>query len=422
MLEIYTVDGFENIQYKDCYALAAIEERMRHLFTRYGYHPVMTPTFESYDLYAEEKSIPSDDLFKLVNRHGHVLALRPDATLPITRMAALNHHDAQEILKFFYQTNIYRNFASPAIVKKELTQMGVEYFGNSAPECDGEVIGLAILSLLENGIQDVHIDLGHVGFINCLMDELKLPASQRSRLLALIENKNIGDIGEYLDSLKIGGSMKEIVLKLPKLYGDPGTVFEKMRPLCVNREMEEVVDTLKAIYRHLDAVGLAKYLSFDLGFTNQMNYYSDIIFKGYIDDWGEPVLSGGRYDHLSEKFGISRPACGFALDMIKMMEYMENNGLLPEPTLCRAVLIYTPEKKAESFRIASALRAAGQVAEMYVQTYRHPEEQMEKLQKSPLAQPNQTAYYYIGRDGAYRYNKTGLSAVKNILEEEAERR
>ena len=139
MLENYTIDGFENIQYQGYPALQKIENNLGQLFELYGYHPIPTPTFEAYDLYAAEDSIASDDLFKLVNHQGKVLALKPDATLAVTRMAAINHHDPDEIIKFSYLTNIYRSFASPESVKKEMTQMGVEYFGNNSPECDGSV-------------------------------------------------------------------------------------------------------------------------------------------------------------------------------------------------------------------------------------------------------------------------------------------
>ena len=97
--------------------------------------------------------------------------------------------------------------------------MGVEYFGNNSPECDGEIIALAIESLLSNGIEDVHIDLGHVGFINHLMDELAFSVKEKTQLFKYIENKNIGDIGEFLNRKNLDAKVAAIILKLPKLYG-----------------------------------------------------------------------------------------------------------------------------------------------------------------------------------------------------------
>lgn len=365
MLENYTIDGFENIQYQGYPALQKIENTLAQLFELYGYHPISTPTFEAYDLYAAETSIQSDDLFKLVNHQGKVLALKPDATLAITRMAAINHHNPEEIIKFSYLTNIYRNFSASESLKKEMTQMGVEYFGNGSPECDGEIIALAIESLLSNGIEDIHIDLGHVGFINHLMDELKLSNQERALLFKYIENKNIGDIDEFLKSRQIEESIAAIILKLPKLYGEPQQVFEKMESLCINDAMRRVVDKLKAIYKHLQITGYSKYIAFDLGFTNQMNYYSDIIFKGYINNWGEPVLSGGRYNNLSQKFGICRPACGFGIDLLKMIEYMEQFKLLPKAKTEKVVILYDDSSKCTAYQTAEGLRRSGKPAELF---------------------------------------------------------
>jgi len=366
MLLNYTIDGFENIQHQDYYSLQKIINKLTKLYRLYGYHQIATPTFETYDLYVHEDSIPCDDLFKLVNHQGKVLVLKPDATLPVTRMAAMNHPNSDEIIKFSYQTNIYRNFSSPEMIKKEITQIGIEYFGNDSPECDGEVIGLAILSLLEIGINDVHIDLGHVGFINYLFEELPLSFSERETLFKYIENKNIGDIACFLEPLDLSAHAKDIIVKLPTLYGEPKVVLKEMKDLCLNEKMAGVVAKISEIYCHLEVMGLANYVSFDLGFTNQMNYYSDINFKGYINNWGEPVISGGRYNNLSEKFGIPRPACGFAIDLMKVIDYMEQENLLPVDTQSRHVIFYDYDDKSIAYNLARELRAKNEISEVFM--------------------------------------------------------
>lgn len=366
MLLNYTIDGFENIQHQDYYSLQKIINNLMTLYRLYGYHQISTPTFETYDLYVHENSIPCDDLFKLVNHQGKVLVLKPDATLPVTRMAAMNHPNSDEVIKFSYQTNIYRNFSTPEMMKKEITQIGIEYFGNDSPECDGEVIGLAILSLLKNGIEDVHIDLGHVGFINFLFEELTLSSFERETLFQYIENKNIGDIACYLEPLNLSANAKEIIIKLPTLYGEPKKVLKEMKDLCLNKKMEGVVEKISEIYRHLEVMGLANYVSFDLGFTNQMNYYTDINFKGYINNWGEPVISGGRYNNLSEKFGIPRPACGFAIDLMKVIDYMEQEYLLPMDTQIKHVIFYDYDDKSTAYSLANHLRANDEISEVFM--------------------------------------------------------
>ena len=400
MLANYTIDGFENIQYQGFGRLRFIENLLTDLYANFGYCQVETPTFEAYDFYANEDSINSDDLFKLVSSTGKVLALKPDATLPIARMAAINHHDPEEIIKFSYLTNIYRDFSAPEIQKKETTQAGIEYFGNQSPECDGEVIALAILSLKLAGVEDIHIDLGNVGFINELLGVLDLDPDQKQRLFRYIENKNIGDIRDFLKKTDIPEKYKKIILTLPRLYGEPEKIFGQMRGLAVNPAMSAAVDHLSAVYAHLEELGLSQYVQFDLGFTNNMNYYSGTIFKGYIESFGEPVISGGRYDTMSARFGIERPACGFGINLLRLMDYLEKNELIPEQAHAKSVVLYRPEEKPAAFLFSSEKRRSGS-AEMFSLKEIGAQDMVRKILKNPHYK---TADIWLLDHGLFRWD------------------
>ena len=75
MLTNYTIEGFENIQYQGFRSLAAIEARLKKLYQSYGYHQISIPTFESFDQFITDNTIPGDELFKFISRKGKVLAL-----------------------------------------------------------------------------------------------------------------------------------------------------------------------------------------------------------------------------------------------------------------------------------------------------------------------------------------------------------
>ena len=47
----------------------------------------------------------------------------------------------------------------------------------------------------------------------------------------------------------------------------------------------------------------------------RVNYYSGIIFKGYVSGIGSTVLRGGRYNRLLENFGRKTSAIGFSVDV-----------------------------------------------------------------------------------------------------------
>ncbi|NLN98096.1 MAG: ATP phosphoribosyltransferase regulatory subunit [Eubacteriaceae bacterium] len=399
----YTLEGFENIQYQGLKHLQTLQGRLSTLYKSYGYHQVMTPTLESYDLYSDEEGFRREDLFKLVNHQGKVLVLKHDATVPITRTAAINHRDRKEIIKFFYHTNLYRNFSSPDIIKKEESQMGIEYFGSHSPECDGEIIELALQSLKVNGIQDIHVDIGHVGFINHFFDTLSLSKKTRLELFRLIENKNLADIHDFIAPLSLTKKSKKILMALPMLYGDPKDIVSEMSELCVNEDMEAVVDYLKALLHHTDTVGITPYLYFDLGFTNRMNYYSDLIFKAYMDDWGETVIGGGRYNHLSAQFGIDRPACGFGIDLLGTLDYLDQKGLLEKEAVSTTVILYHRDEKARAHQYATELRSKGKSAEMF-DLYTTPKAFIHS-QKNNILYEN-ARFIYL-KDGVFHHYQNG---------------
>jgi ATP phosphoribosyltransferase regulatory subunit len=77
----------------------------------------------------------------------------------------------------------------------------------------------------------------------------------------------------------------------------------------------EALTYLRALYEELEAAGYAEYIRFDLGLVHQIDYYTGVVFRGYVEGAGGAVLSGGRYDALVEAFGRRAQATGFAIDV-----------------------------------------------------------------------------------------------------------
>ena len=68
------------------------------------------------------------------------------------------------------------------------------------------------------------------------------------------------------------------------------------------------------IYDILTPLGLGDKLIIDLGLVQRNDYYTGIVFTGYINGIGDAVLSGGRYDDLLSVFDAPMGAAGFAID------------------------------------------------------------------------------------------------------------
>ena len=76
----------------------------------------------------------------------------------------------------------------------ESTQAGVEYFCESSPEADAEMIALACQTMKDLGFTEITIEIGHPGFFNELIQELNLIINQTKSAEKVNSNKECSGI------------------------------------------------------------------------------------------------------------------------------------------------------------------------------------------------------------------------------------
>ncbi|SKC84921.1 ATP phosphoribosyltransferase regulatory subunit [Maledivibacter halophilus] len=358
-------EGVEDLHSEDYEFKEETINIVKNIFKSFGYRQIVTPSFEYYDLYSEmEGVLKRENMFKLIDNNGRILVLRPDATVPVARMVATNYKTNEEYLKLSYVTNIFRTNKSRTGDKREFIQGGIEYFGNNKPDCDGEIIAIGIKSLLECGFNDFHVDLGQVEFMNGLIDEAKLNKMERMQLQDLIGNKNYGDLKAFLNNTSMSESLKNRFNKIPKLFGKPEKVLIRAKDLVINERMEKALKNLEDVYNILRDYKYDKYIMLDLGFTKEQGYYTGIMFKGYLNNFGEVVLSGGRYDNLTKQFGANKPACGFGLNINKIIEVMEMYDIKGNVNCFTDYLVlYKEELRSRAIKLSEELRDRGFIVE-----------------------------------------------------------
>lgn len=301
--------------------------KLKNLFKQYEYKQIQTPVFEYYDLfYKIEGTLNKDQMIKLIDTDGKILVLRPDATIPIARMVAQNYQNADPVQRFSYVTSIFRmNEDLQNIQSREFTQAGVELFGKNGGEADVEIISLAIESLQEVGVVNFTIDISQANFFKKLVEQIDLPKEAMNDIQRLIEDKNFAQLKKNVNELEIDEELKNALQIIPTLYGEPEEVFRRAFQIAINNEMTDEIQHLKAVYEKLVAKGYEQYLSLDLGLINHLNYYTSIIFQGFITGYGSPVLLGGRYDNLTKQFGYDTKAIGFAIYVDRLIESLNGN-------------------------------------------------------------------------------------------------
>ncbi len=85
-----------------------LERRVQTCFQQWGYREVLTPTLEYFDTVGAASAIPEYKMFKLIDREGKTLVLRPDLTAPIARMVSSVMKDEPLPLRLFYHASVFR--------------------------------------------------------------------------------------------------------------------------------------------------------------------------------------------------------------------------------------------------------------------------------------------------------------------------
>jgi ATP phosphoribosyltransferase regulatory subunit len=311
--------GVADIFNEEAAAVTVLERRLHELFVGWGYARIIPPTFEYYDLLAIQASEQlQSEMFRFFDREGHILALRPDMTVPTARIAGSKLQDGPLPKRFYYIGHVFRYEEPQAGKQREFTQAGIELLGADTPSADAEVIAVTIETLRQLGFREFQINLGHIGYLAATLAETGLADEQLRVLEQLIDRRNPRDLAQALDSLGIDSLASRTINTLPYLSGD-ASILAEARSLAMNQAARAAVDRLGQVCSILEQTGLSRYVIVDLGEVRNMDYYTGIVYRGYISGLGFPVCGGGRYDGLLTNFGASMPAVGFAISLERAM-------------------------------------------------------------------------------------------------------
>jgi ATP phosphoribosyltransferase regulatory subunit len=294
---------------------------LRALYQRYGYTQYKMSKFEEYDLYVQNKDfLVGDGVITFNDTDGKLLALKPDVTLSIIKKSKDEGGVTQKV---YYNENVYR-ISKNTHTFKEIMQTGLECIGDIDLYSMTEVVLLAVRSLAavsENYI----LDLSHLGVVSAHVDALPASADEKKKVIACIGEKNPHGIQALCEACGAEASLAEKLITLTYAYGKPSEVYQTLRALSLGEDAEKALSELETITDTLRSIGFGDRVNIDFSVVNDMNYYSGVVFRGFVDGIPEGILSGGRYDKLMQKMGRRSGAIGFAvyLDMLDRLDRRE---------------------------------------------------------------------------------------------------
>ncbi|MBU8713726.1 ATP phosphoribosyltransferase regulatory subunit [Brevibacillus parabrevis] len=334
-----------------------LERSLRHCIERWGYEEISTPSLEYYDTVGTASATLTDRMFRLLDKQGHTVVLRPDMTTPIARVVSSLYKDVPLPIRLFYQANVFRAQEKEAGRNAEFFQTGIELIGDGSVDADAEAIALAVFCLRAAGVETFRIAIGHVDFVDGLLEDVIADEDTRQQFRQFLYERDFVGFRQLLETIGIDSEAQKRLDALLRLRGGKGKIAEA-RALAGDGKAGLAVETIASLWDSLEAYGVTEDLLLDFNLIINLNYYTGVVFEGYAADLGSPLLGGGRYDQLLAQFGRSAPATGFAIKMDRLLTVTPS---VKGETTERILLLYTEKRRQKALAKAQQLRAEGVV-------------------------------------------------------------
>ncbi len=361
---LHTPEGVRDIYNGECEKKLILQNRMHEILKLYGFKDIQTPSFEFFDIFSKERgTIGSNEMYKFFDRDGNTLALRPDMTPAIARCVAKYYRDENLPIRLCYMGSTFINNSSYQGKLKETTQLGAELINDSSVDADAQMIAMSIECLKKVGLKEFQLEIGHVDFFNGLVEEARFEEEEIEQLRAAIEDKNLFGVEELVSSKPIDSKLKEILFKLPELFGNEDILTYASR-MTNNAKAKKAIERLWNVYNILNLYGLGDYVTFDLGMLSKYKYYTGVIFRGFTYGTGDAIVTGGRYDKLVCQFGKDSAAIGVAIVVDQLMNALSRQKIDVELLENNTLILYREEFRNSAITLAGYFRSHGMNIEM----------------------------------------------------------
>ncbi|MCK5788317.1 MAG: histidine--tRNA ligase [Chlamydiia bacterium] len=293
---------------------------------------VKTPILERKDIFIRSSGVTSDivskEMYELEDRSGRSLVLKPEGTASIARAL-------QDVNCYIYEARLYYidsmfRYSRPQQGRfREHSQFGVELLGKNSIDNDFEVIKIAY------------------DFISKFYPNPQL---------------KVNYIGEALESYS--ASLKEFFAKhkenlsedsLNRLEKNPLRILDSKSPKdieLVNEApsiseywTEEDKSRFEGTCSIMDACGLQYCI--DDKIVRGLDYYTGLVFE-IVDENGQTLTGGGRYNKLVEIAKSHVPAVGFGLGIERLLSLIESRN---------DNKIFTKEPRVKIFNISKDFKS-----------------------------------------------------------------
>ncbi len=371
MATFQTLPGFREFYPEDLARRNHVFRLWRQTAVNYGFAEYDAPVLEPLELYKAKSGEEIEaQLFSFTDKGGRDVALRPEMTPTVCRLVGTKANALKRPIKWFSIAEFYRYERMQKGRGRCFNQFNADIFGEPGPEAEIELIALLVQCLCAFGLteQDFYVRLSDRNLWFYYLEALGLDDPRIRAVLGAVDRyEKYGDdaFKGYTEQFgALDPALKEKILAFLQIKSL--AALEQTLANLGGKPAERLADWRKVL-GGLEAMGLTRFVTVDLGVVRGLAYYTGFVFEAF-DRQGElrALAGGGRYDDLVQKLGgPALPAVGFAIGDMTFSLLLEQRGLMP--TFVSAPDVYCviggEAARRAAFADIQALRASGRRVE-----------------------------------------------------------
>ncbi|HMV79005.1 MAG TPA: ATP phosphoribosyltransferase regulatory subunit [Leptospiraceae bacterium] len=310
-------DGFHFLGPEESAKRRNLLNLLHGYFNEKGFLEIQMPTFDFTSSFQNHVN-PAEHgkFFKIKDGYGNEISPSHDLTLQAVKgMAGFGEKKGN--YRLYYISKIWKDQSQYNGARREFLQAGAEIIGHS-----NEGTFKLILKILDEIFElisfkkKITIVLGNILPFYYIAEKLKLNAQEKETLTRLMYSKDTEEIRNFLSGKKGSRDIFDILHHLLFSYS-----FREILPALLILEgkfgfplkncIKETEELLK-FSENMKSIEICP----DFSLVRDMDYYTGFVFQGYAGRLSFPLVQGGAYDRLFQKFtGEEKNACGFSLNI-----------------------------------------------------------------------------------------------------------
>lgn len=368
-----------------------IFDTAKSVFKKFGFVQIETPAVENLSTLTGKYGDEGDQLmFKILNRGDKFkkavanasvdtsesqfaeLALKYDQTVPFARFVVQNQNELAFPFKRYQIQPVWRADRPGKGRYREFYQCDVDVVGTDSLLCEVEFVQIynEVLSSLK--IPNFRIKMNNRKILAGIAEVTGEQHRMMDITVSIDKLDKIG-IDKVKEEMLNKGVSQEAIDKIQPFLELSGNFEEKtaaLKSILANSDTGlKGVEELEFIYNYCKDLNCDSTLELDVTLARGLNYYTGAIFEVVSEGFKGSICGGGRYDGLTDQFGLKGMGCvGISFGADRIYDVMLENDLFPKDRLDALDVLFVnfgEEEQKYIMPLASELRSNNVSVEVY---------------------------------------------------------